>query len=66
MTIYIPYFDRGWHIQQADANKARKIGNYWNYCGWIYGQNAYTTEDGAQAYINKNYSTAHATEYCPV
>ena len=62
-TIYIPYYDRGWHIQTADASKARKIGNYWNYCGWIYGPTAYNTETGAQQYINKQYAQAKQAEY---
>jgi hypothetical protein len=63
MDIYIPYYDRGWHIQPAKADKARKLGGYWSYCGWIYGPNAYTTEDGAQAYIDKQYGEARISEY---
>ena len=65
MDIYIPYYDRGWHIQRATADKARKLGEYWIYCGWIYGPNAYTTEDGAQACIDKRYSISQALEYIP-
>ena len=63
MDIYIPYYDRGWHIQPAKADRVRKLGNYWSYCGWIYGPNAYTTEDGAQAYIDKRYGEARIAEY---
>ena len=65
MNIYIPYYDKGWHIQRAEANKARKLGNYWIYCGDIYGPTAYTTENGAQAYIDKRYNISHALEYIP-
>lgn len=65
MEIYVPYYDRGWHVQTADASRARRIGRYWSYNGWIYGDTAYTTADGAQAYINKQYHTARKSEHMP-
>ena len=65
MNIYIPYYDRGYHIQKADAEKARRIGRYWLYNGVIYGDTAYTTETGAQAYINNRYNESRQTEYNP-
>lgn len=63
MKIYIPYYDRGWHIQPADSEKARRIGRYWTYSGWTYGPTVYTTEDGAQAYIDRRYHEAMQSEY---
>ena len=57
-SIYIPYYDKGWHILKADASKARKVSGYWLYCWVIYGDTAYTTEDGAQYYIDKRYNEA--------
>lgn len=66
MKIYIPYYDRGYHIQEADSEKMRRIGKYWNYNGWIYGDTAYITEEGAQADIDKQYSVARKSEYQPI
>lgn len=63
MDIYIPYYDNGWHIQVAKAGEAFKIGGSWHYRGWIYGPTAYTSRDGAQAYIDKRYPTARSFEY---
>ena len=65
MKIYIPYYDKNYHIQEADAEKARRIGRYWTYNGWIYGDVAYTTQEGAEAYINKQYHAAKQAEYMP-
>ena len=65
MKIYIPYYDRGWHVQEADSGRARKIGRFWEYGGWIYGDTAYTTEEGAQAYIDKRYNQAFQLAYNP-
>ena len=62
-SIYIPYYDNGsFHIQEADAQTARKIGHgvnsFWLWRGMVYGPNAYTTELGAQNYIDKRYNEA--------
>ena len=65
MTIYMPYYDRGYHVLEADTERARKIGKYWHYCGCCYGSTAYTTEAGAQAYIDKRYSVSIPLEYNP-
>ena len=65
MKVYIPYYDRGYHIQEADTENISRIGRYWRYNGWIYGDTAYTTEDGARAYINKQYHEARKSEYMP-
>ena len=66
MKVYIPYYDRCYHILEADADKMRRIGKYWRYNGWIYGDTAYTTREAAEAYINKNYSAARTSEYQPL
>lgn len=63
-TIYIPYYDNGsWHILAADIKRARKVSRFWLHCGTIYGENAYTTEAGAQCYIGKRYSEANKFLY---
>lgn len=59
LTIYIPYYNNGsFHIQEADAKTARKIGHGVNACwlwrGMIYGPCAYTTAAGAQLYIDRH------------
>ena len=58
-SIYIPYYDNGsFHIQEADAQTARKIGHgvnsFWLWRGTIYGPYAYTTAAGAQLYIGRH------------
>lgn len=63
MTIYIPYYSNKYGIVEADSDKARKIGGYWHYNGWVYGPTAYTTKEGAEAYISKYYEKARETEY---
>ena len=65
MNIYIPYYNRGYHVQQADAS-AKRVGGYWLWCGTIYGPTAYTTEAAAYQYINKQYNDAKKAEYKPV
>ena len=67
MKIYIPYYDRTWKIQEADAEQVRHIGRdkSWLYRGMIFGPYAYTDEQGAENYINKKYSDARKTEYMP-
>ena len=65
MNIYIPYYNRGYHVQQADES-ARRVGGCWLWCGTFYGPTAYTTEQGAMQYINKQYNDAKKTEYKPV
>ena len=65
MKIYIPYFDSAWRIQEAESQNARKLGRYWAANGTIYGPTAYTTREGAEAYIEKNYSRAAQLEYLP-
>lgn len=66
MKICIPYYDSGYHIQEADSEKMRRIGKYWNYNGTIYGYTAYKTREAAEAYIRRNYNTAKAFEYQPL
>ena len=66
MKIYIPYYDRGWHIQEADADRARRIGRFWLYNSVIYGDTAYNTEAASQAYIDKQYNKARLEEYKPL
>ena len=64
MEIYIPYHDHNrWNIQTADGEETRRIGSYWEYRGTIYGLTAYTTYEGAQAYIEKRYHEAEQSEY---
>lgn len=58
MKFYIPYYDAGWHILEADSKKVRKPGKYIEYCGTIYGERAFTTEAAAAAYICKDYYNA--------
>jgi hypothetical protein len=66
MKIFIPYYDRGYHIQEANSETARRIGKYWNYNGWIYGDTAYTTREAAEAWINRDYNIARKFEYMPM
>lgn len=63
MEIYIPYYNHGWHIQLVDSEKVRRIGCYWTYRGTIYGPTAYTTHEGASAYIDKRYYEAQQSGY---
>ena len=64
MKIYIPYYERGWHIQTADSEEAlRRVGHLWMYSGTVYGTTAYTTQEGAQAYTDKRYYEAQQSEY---
>lgn len=62
MKVYIPYFERGWGVQEADEGEVKRIGNFIYYRGWVYGPKCYTTKDAAQAYINKNYYEAQKYE----
>ena len=66
MNAYIPYYDRGWHILQAPVDRMKRFCKYWSCNGWIYGENAFTTEEAAQAYIDKNYKLAFQFEYMPL
>lgn len=65
MYIYIPFYDRGWHIQKADVALVRRLGKCYEYRGTCYGDKAYKTESGAQAWIDKEYNTAIKDEYNP-
>ena len=58
MTLYIPYYNAGWHILEAKAEKVRRLGRYIEYYGTIYGEYAFTTEAAASAYIYKDYYNA--------
>lgn len=62
MTAYAAYYDRGWNILEFDASKARRIGGYLNYNGWIYGpaNEIFTCEQGARLWIEKEYGKARA------
>ena len=60
MTAYAAYYDRGWNILEFDASKARRIGGYLSYNGWIYGpaNEIFTCEQGARLWIEKEYGKA--------
>ena len=57
MTAYAAYYDKGWNVLEFDASKARRIGGYLNYNGWIYGtaNEIFTCEQGARLWIEKEY-----------
>ena len=60
MIVYIPYYDREWHIEEVDAEKARRIGGSLLYNGWIYGpaNELFTNREAAAAWIMKDYVQA--------
>jgi len=66
MNAFIPYYDRGWHILEAPKERMKRLCKWWSCNGWIYGENAFTTEEAAQAYIDKNYKLAFQFEYMPL
>jgi hypothetical protein len=66
MNAFIPYYDRGWHILQAPIDRMKRFCKDWSCNGWIYGEHAFTTEEAAQAYIDKNYKLAFQFEYMPL
>lgn len=60
MIVYIPYYNRGWHILAADTEKViagRRQFKRWanteriEYCGTIYNQ-CFDTEEHAYAYAH--------------
>lgn len=64
-TIFIPYYDRGYHVIEVPAERARKVGKYWHCNGWCYGEHAFTTDPGAWAWIDKQYTLSRSFEYQP-
>lgn len=60
--FYAAYYDRGYKVLEFDASKARRIGNYLEYNGWIYGpaDEIFTCEQGALLWIGKEYGKARA------
>lgn len=56
MKIYIPYYDRGYHVMTAEAEACRALRNGdIMYAGTIYGAEAFRTEAAAVAYIHREY-----------
>jgi hypothetical protein len=66
MNAFIPYYDKGWHILEAPTARMRRFCKDWSCNGWIYGEHAFTTEEAAQAWIDKKYSFAYKLEYMPL
>lgn len=60
MSAYAAYYDKCWNVLEFDASKARRIGGYLNYNGWIYGpaDEIFTCEQGALLWIEKEYGKA--------
>lgn len=60
--FYAAYYDRGYKVLEFDASKARRIGGYLSYDGWIYGpaNECFTDPEGARLWIQKEYSAARA------
>lgn len=60
--FYAAYYEKGWKILGFDASKARRIGNYLEYSGWIFGpaDEVFTCEQGARLWIEKEYGKARA------
>ena len=60
--FYAAYYDGGYKVLKFDASKARRIGGYLNYNGWIYGpaDEIFTCEQGARLWIEKEYGKARA------
>ena len=60
--FYAAYYDKCWNVLEFDASKARRIGGYLNYNGWIYGpaDEIFTCEQGARLWIEKEYGKARA------
>ena len=58
--FYAAYYDKCWNVLEFDASKARRIGGYLNYNGWIYGpaDQVFTCEQGARLWIEKEYGKA--------
>ena len=58
--FYSAYYDKCWNVLEFDASKARRIGGYLNYNGWIYGpaDEIFTCEHGALLWIEKEYGKA--------
>lgn len=58
--FYAAYYERGYHILEFDAKKARRIGGYLVYNGWIYGpaNECFTDPEGARLWIIKEYGAA--------
>ena len=60
--FYAAYYDKGYKVLEFDASKARRIGGYLNYNGWIYGpaNECFTSQEGARLWIMKEYHAARA------
>lgn len=60
--FYAAYYDRGYKVLEFDASKARRIGGYLVYNGWIYGpaNECFTDPEGARLWIMKEYHAARA------
>jgi hypothetical protein len=59
--FYAAYYDNnGYKILEFDAKKARRIGGYISYNGWIYGpaNEVFTDREGARLWIIKEYGAA--------
>ena len=60
--FYAAYYENGWKVLEFNASKARRIGNYLEYNGWIYGpaNEIFTCEQGTRLWIEKEYGKAWA------
>ena len=71
MNAYIPYYfmdynSQGWRILESPVNRMRRYGRGWACNGRVYDEHAFTTEEAAQAWIDKNYMLAFQFEYMPL